>query len=150
MSAIAPKMARGIQCPNRDVPTVTEPDQEGRNVAQRLLEIWNGASPTLLASLLSDDYRGHMLHLADGERDAAGYAAWIADFRERNSDVKFELVEQFFTADRIVSRLRATRDSGASGMQKSNGVNIARLDANGRLAEEWAIWSAWENQGELT
>jgi predicted SnoaL-like aldol condensation-catalyzing enzyme len=127
----------------------TRKGHSDRDVFERLLEIWNGASTGSLASLLSDDYRGHMLHLPDGERDAAGYAAWISDYRDLNPNATFELVEQFFTVDRVVSRLRATRDSPVSGLQNSHGINIARLDGDGRIAEEWAIWSAWATQTDL-
>jgi len=43
----------------------------------RLLDIWSGAPVDGLTALLTPDYRGHMHHLADGERDAAAYPAWI-------------------------------------------------------------------------
>lgn len=30
----------------------------------------------------------------------------------------------------------------------SHGMNVSRFDAAGRLDEEWAIWSAWQDLGE--
>ena len=118
-------------------------------IVDQLLEIWNGASTGTLASLLADNYRGHMLHLPDGERDATEYAAWIRAYRELNPNVTFEIIEQFSAADRVVSRLRATRGSLGSGLQTTHGINISRLDGDGRIAEEWALWSAWSTQADL-
>jgi hypothetical protein len=43
-------------------------------VFAQLLGIWQGGDATTIADLITTDYRGHMLHLAEGERTAASYA----------------------------------------------------------------------------
>jgi len=108
-----------------------------------LLDVWNGAPTAAIPSLVSPDYRGHMLHLAEGERDAAAYPGWIRAYRDANPSARFELVERFVAGARVVSRIRATRTSPDLGLQLANGINISRLASDGRIAEEWAIWTAW-------
>lgn len=113
------------------------------DAGQRLLDVWNGAAVDALPSIVSESYRGHMLHLAEGERDGASYPALIRDYRDRNPTAHFELVERLVAGDRVVSRIRATRHEPNSGPEMANGINICRVDPDGRIAEEWAIWSAW-------
>ena len=113
------------------------------DAVQLLLDVWNGAPSDLLPSILSLHYRGHMLHLPVGERDTAAYPAWIGDYRHNNPNARFETVERFVAGDRVVSRLRATRQSPELGFEFANGINISRIDPDGRIAEEWAIWTAW-------
>ncbi len=85
-----------------------------------------------------------MLGVRGGERVAAGYAEAIERFRRANAGAAFRIVEQFEAGDRCVTRLEAHRpgiDGAAPAV--SQGTNISRFDDEGRLAEEWAIWSAW-------
>ena len=115
-----------------------------RQTVAAVIDVWNGGSAHGLGRLLAPGYRGHMLGVPVGERDAAGYADAIDRFRTANPGVAFRIVEQFAAGDRSVSRLEARRpgsDSGADSV--SEGINIARFDEEGRLAEEWAIWSPW-------
>ncbi|HUR16744.1 MAG TPA: nuclear transport factor 2 family protein [Candidatus Limnocylindrales bacterium] len=114
---------------------------------QRLIAVWNGGSTDALPSIVSDDYRGHMLHLPAGERDAETYAAWVHDFRKANPTTRFEVVEQTFAGDQVVSRLVATRHNPGLGPEFANGINICRVDPKGLVAEEWAIWSTWMPSG---
>lgn len=46
-----------------------------------------------------------------------------------------------------MSRLVATRHISELGLQFANGINISRVDPDGRIAEEWAIWSTWMTVG---
>lgn len=110
---------------------------------QLLLDIWNGGPADVLPTLISDDYRGHMLHLPSGERDAAQYGDRIRDYRASNPNARFERVEWFDAGDRVLTRLRATRHEVELGLQFANGINISRIDVDGRIAEEWAIWTGW-------
>jgi hypothetical protein len=89
-----------------------------------------------------------MLGVRGGERVGADYAEAVSRFRSANPGVAFRVVEQFEAGDRSVSRLEARRpgtDLGAPLL--SQGINISRFDDDGRLAEEWAIWSAWLEVG---
>ncbi len=116
-----------------------------------VLEMWNGATTDDLPTLLAPTYRGHMLGAPDGERDAAAYPATVARYRAAFPDVEFRLVEQFDAGDRLVTRLRARRAKTGDGPALiSHGMNIARFYADARLAEEWAIWSAWQESTEET
>ena len=44
-----------------------------------VIDVWNGAPVDRLQGLLAPDYRGHMLHVSDGERDAAAYPGLISN-----------------------------------------------------------------------
>ncbi len=112
-----------------------------------VLEIWNGAATGGLPSLLAPTYRGHSLGVPNGERDGAAYPASIERYRAVNPGVVFAIVEQFDAGDRLVTRLEARRAAAGNGpASMSHGVNIARFDGSGRLAEEWAIWSPWQDR----
>ena len=109
-----------------------------------VIDVWNGAPVDRLREVLAPDYRGHMLHLKDGERAADAYPGLIQQYRAGNPGAKFRVVEQRADGDRLVSRLEARRVAGSSGAASvARGINISRFDAQGRLAEEWAIWSSW-------
>jgi hypothetical protein len=109
-----------------------------------VVDIWNGAAADGLEQLLAPGYRGHVLGIQGGERGAAAYAGVIGRFRTANPGVTFHVIEQIDAGDRCVSRLEATRPgSGTAAAASSQGMNISRFDHEGRLAEEWAIWSAW-------
>ena len=41
--------------------------------ATTVIDVWDGAPVDRLRDVLASDYRGHMLHLKDGYRDAAAY-----------------------------------------------------------------------------
>lgn len=115
-----------------------------RSIVSAVIDIWNGASTDELEPLLASGYRGHVLGARGGDRDAAGYAAAINRFRSANPGVAFRVIEQFDAGDRCVSRLEASRPGAGPGERMvSHGINISRFDDEGRLAEEWALWSAW-------
>jgi hypothetical protein len=104
----------------------------------RLIDIWSNGDPADILTLITLDYVGHMLHLEHGQRSAAEYPGWIQSFREAYPNTRFLIHDQSATGDRLWTRLQATREDGAV----SNGMNISRF-ADGRIAEEWAIWSGW-------
>jgi predicted SnoaL-like aldol condensation-catalyzing enzyme len=109
-----------------------------------VIGMWNGAAKDRLDDRLAPGYRGHMLGVPGGERDAAGYVEAIDRFRAAYPGVEIRIVEQFAAGDRIVSRLEARRPNpDTMTAATSQGMNISRFDAQGRLAEEWAIWTAW-------
>ena len=115
-----------------------------RSTVAAVIDIWNGAAANGLGRLLAPGYRGHMLGVRGGDRVAATYADAIARFRAANVGVMFRVIDQLDSGDRCVSRLEATRP-GTVGRAASSmhGINISRFDGHGRLAEEWAVWSAW-------
>jgi hypothetical protein len=119
-----------------------------RSTVAAVIEIWNGATADGLDGLLAPGYRGHILGARAGDRVAADYADAIARFRTANPGVAFRVIDQFDAADRCVTRLEATRPAaGSNAASVSQGINISRFDDEGRLAEEWAIWSAWLDTG---
>jgi len=122
-------------------------DVEPAATVAAVIDVWNGAPVDRLDGLLTPDYRGHMLHVSDGERDAAAYPRLIEQYRSANPSTTFRIVEQIDAGDRLVTRLEARRGVEASRTKLvSRGINISRFDAHGRLAEEWAIWSAWMDE----
>ena len=115
--------------------------------AATVIEVWNGAPVERLRDVLTADYRGHMLHLKDGERDATAYPGLITQYRAVNPGTVFQIVDQMADGSRLVSRLEARRIDGSSGAASvASGINISRFDTQGRLAEEWAIWSSWMDE----
>jgi len=50
-------------------------------VFDRLLVAWNDGDPDAVLDLITEDYRGHMLHLPKGERSAAECPQWSRDDR---------------------------------------------------------------------
>ena len=107
-------------------------------VFRELLTVWNDGDPQAVLGLVTDDYRGHMLHLAAGERTAAQYPDWIRAYRGSNPGVVFAVVDQAWSGDRLWTRVSARRLDGAW----AHGVNISRF-VGARIAEEWALWSGW-------
>ena len=44
-----------------------------RALAAAVVDVWNGGAPDRIHALLAPDYRGHMLHAQDGDRDGPVY-----------------------------------------------------------------------------
>ena len=125
-------------------------DIEPAATAAAVIDVWNGAPLDRLQGLLAPDYRGHMLHVSNGERDAAAYRGRILQYRAANPGATFRIVEQLDAGGHLVTRLEARRvDEASRSALISRGINISRFDAQGRLAEEWAIWSAWMDESSL-
>jgi SnoaL-like domain len=103
-----------------------------------LLDVWSGGDPGALATLITEDYVGHMLHLAEGDRTAEQYAARIRAYREASPGARFAVVDQTAGQDRLWSRLLATNGDG----RQAHGMNVSRF-AGDRICEEWAVWSGW-------
>jgi hypothetical protein len=103
-----------------------------------LLRVWEEGDPRAVLGLVTEDYLGHMLHLVDGERTAADYPAWIARWRATNPDTVFEVTDQDLIGATLWTRLVARRPDGSS----AKGMNESRFQGE-RIAEEWAVWSAW-------
>ena len=114
--------------------------------AATVIDVWNGAPVQRLRDVLASDYRGHMLHLKDGDRDGAAYPDLIAHYRSANPGTVFQIVDQMADGARLVSRLEARRIDRSGAMSVARGINISRFDTQGRLAEEWAIWSSWMDE----
>ena len=104
----------------------------------RLLGVWRGGDATTIADLITTGYRGHMAHLAEGERTAASDARWIEDDRATNPDVTFNVVDQVGADWRPWSRLVAHGPDS----RHAHGMNVSRFEGD-LIAEEWAIWSDW-------
>ena len=84
-----------------------------------VLEMWNRATTADLAELLAPDYRGHVLGVPTGERDAAAYPATIARYRGAFPDVDFQVVEQLDAGDRLVPGSRRTGPASMAGLRPS-------------------------------
>jgi len=113
-----------------------------RETFARLLDVWNGeAALDELDALVSASYRGH---LGSRERDLARLKQDIAEYRERVPGVRFSVEHQFGQDEDLATRLTAHAPAGEAGTPTAiSGLNISRWD-NGLLAEEWAVWEAFD------
>ena len=91
-----------------------------------------------ILKLVLPSYRGHMLHMKDGERTAQMFPGWIQNYQETNPGTVFTVHDQVSVGDRLWTRLSARRRDGFT----ANGMNQSRFDGE-LIAEEWAIWSSW-------
>lgn len=107
-------------------------------VFDQVLAAWNGGDPELVRELITADYFGHMLHLSQGDRTGADYAQRIRDYRAANPGATFGVEDQSTSGDKLWTRLTAHLPNG----DVAHGFNISRFDGD-RIAEEWALWSAW-------
>jgi hypothetical protein len=107
-------------------------------VFDELLFAWNDGDPERVRELITADYRGHMLHLPQGERSAADYPEWIRNYRLANAGARFGVEDQSTYGDKLWTRLSAHLPNG----DVAHGVNISRFDGD-RITEEWAVWSPW-------
>lgn len=109
------------------------------SICAALLAIWDGGDPAGLEHLITRDYIGHMLHVGPGERTGAMYGDWIAQYRENNPGVRFEVQDQLWHEDKVWSRLVARTPDGSV----AHGMNVSRFVDN-KIAEEWAVWGSWQ------
>src|SRR4051812_46858571 len=110
-------------------------------IFQTLLHVWQDARPDTVTDVVTPGYAGHMLHLADGERSADDYPAWIERYRAANPNTEFVIEDQFESGERVCTRLRAVKSDGQH-VWTARGINISRCEGD-RIAEEWALWSDW-------
>jgi hypothetical protein len=116
-----------------------------RAVFDSILALWERGDTLPVLTRVSANYRGHMLHLKDGERTAKMYPDWIRNYREANPGTVFTVHDQVSVDDRLWTRLSARRADGAV----ANGMNQCRFESE-LIAEEWAIWSSWvESDGSI-
>ncbi|HEY6572496.1 MAG TPA: nuclear transport factor 2 family protein [Candidatus Eisenbacteria bacterium] len=103
----------------------------------RHLKIWSTGDFASFDEIISPEYVGH----ADsGTRDRNGLRAAIERFRLRYPDIRFQIVDQFVTGDKVATRLRAEgTDSRAGTRAELSGTNMSRV-ADGRIVEEWMTW----------
>jgi predicted SnoaL-like aldol condensation-catalyzing enzyme len=99
------------------------------------VEVWNEGAVGRLHEMLAPTYDGHMRGSVFAERDAESLGSSIADFRRRFPAVRFAVIEQIMSGDRVASRLSAV----LGGEEVAIGMNFSRWQ-DGRLAEEWALW----------
>jgi hypothetical protein len=121
---------------------VTRPELSApKDVFAALLATWNGGAPEAVRDVVTNDYVGRMLHLSSGSRARDDYPEWIGRWREQNPDAHFEIDGQIESDDWVASRLRAVRmEDGVEHV--AFGMNFSRC-SEGRVAEEWAIWTEW-------
>jgi hypothetical protein len=113
-----------------------------RETFARLLAVWNGAEGLHgLESLVSPNYRGH---LGLRERDLSRLKQDIADFRDRNPGVRFQIEHQFCEGPHVATRLTARVPAETTGEPTTVcGLNISRWEG-GVLVEEWAVWEPFD------
>jgi hypothetical protein len=110
---------------------------------EHVLSAWNGEGD--VAPWLTAGYRGHMLHdPARGERDAEEYPERIEEFRSRYPGVRF-FADRVFEGEEHRATLTHAEwtDPETGELLVADGINVSRFQ-DGKLAEEWAIWSAFQ------
>ena len=115
-------------------------DEPGRLV-RRYYAAWERGDADVLATLLADEYHGHV-HALPGteERDRSEltslFAAHSAAFEWTKFDVRDVLQDGSRLAARVAMRARH-RETRSEG--EIEGLAIFRI-ADGRIAEEWSSW----------
>jgi predicted ester cyclase len=112
------------------------------SILGRYLAIWNGsASVDELDGLVTADYLGHV---GSRDRRLSELKTDIVAYRERATDVRFEVMHRFSEGDYVATRVVAHATDPSTGAPLSAcGLNISRWE-DGRLAEEWAVWEPLE------
>jgi hypothetical protein len=98
-------------------------------------EVWVRGDFSHVRELLSDDYAGHS-GLRD--RNLEQLLRDIELYRAHHPGMHLDVLDQFECGDRLVSRLRAY-----SVGKVATGINVSRF-VDGRIAEEWAVWTEFE------
>lgn len=121
---------------------MSEPDPAP--LFMRHLKIWSTGDFGSFDEIIAPEYVGY----ADsGPRDRNELRAAIERFRLRYPDIRFQLVDQFVTGDKVATRLRAEGTDSRSGARiQLSGTNMSRV-AGGKIVEEWAAWEM-ESQKE--
>ena len=103
----------------------------------RHLKIWSTGDFSPFDEIIAPEYVGH----ADtGMRDRNELRAAIERFRLRYPDIRFQIVDQFVTGDKVATRLRAEwTDSRTGTRTQLSGTNMSRV-AEGKIVEEWTAW----------
>jgi predicted SnoaL-like aldol condensation-catalyzing enzyme len=104
----------------------------------RHLKLWATGDLGRFDEIIAPDYVGH----ADAvTRDRDGLKAAIREFRERYPDIRFQIVDQFVTGDKVATRLRAEGTDSRTGERvELRGTNMSRI-AGGKIVEEWSAWA---------
>jgi len=98
-------------------------------------EVWVKRDFSQLEELLTDDFVGHS-GLRDRGREQLKLD--IELYHAHHPSFHFDVLDQFECGDRLVTRLRAY-----SVGKLATGINISRF-VDGRIAEEWAVWTEFE------
>jgi predicted SnoaL-like aldol condensation-catalyzing enzyme len=98
-------------------------------------EIWVRGDFSNVDELLADDYIGHS-GLKDRNRDEL--LVDVELYRAHHPNMHLDVLEQFEVGEKVVSRLRVY-----SAGKVAAGMNISRV-VDGRIAEEWAVWTEFE------
>jgi hypothetical protein len=98
-------------------------------------EVWAQGDFSGLSELLTEDFVGH---IGGHDRAGEGLKTEVELFRAHHPNLHIDRLEQFETADRVISRLRIY-----SAGKVAYGINISRFVGE-RIAEEWAVWTDFE------
>ena len=121
------------------------PDQNVALFRRVAEEVWNGNNPDLIPEIYAEDF---VLHTPIGDfRGHDGYRGIYDSYLTAFPDFKFAVADALGAEDKAVIRwtFSGTHSGKLMGVAPTGkqvsvmGVAIARI-ANGKLAEEWAVW----------
>ncbi len=98
-------------------------------------EVWVRGDFSKVEELLTQDYVGHS-GLKDRSREEL--LTDVDFYRAHHPNMHLDVLEQFEAGEKVVSRLRVY-----SAGKVAHGINISRV-VDGRIAEEWAVWTEFE------
>ena len=113
--------------------------------AHRFNDIFDGPNIQIADDIFAEDFIGH-LPLAP-VLDRQGWKAYVGSFYAGMSDLRQHVHEVIVGDERLVLRVSytGTHDGTMLGVPASGkpvnfeGIGIFRFDANGRVAENWAV-----------
>jgi predicted ester cyclase len=117
-------------------------------VLERYKSIWIDGKIDLVDGLFAPDVVRHqpvsvMPQEVEG-REA--YRAYITEFRGLHPDLSVELSDVIVGGDKIAYRYTASAcvDESKTKRFSYTGITIVRLDAEGRITEEWLTWDTFD------
>lgn len=119
--------------------------KELKPLADKYVEVWNGANPDELDSIMSSDYAYHS-NQDSVVNGLEGIKKVISSFRTAYPDAKLTIEDEIFSKDKAVSRWVINGTNTGPGQMPPTGkyvkiwgesiINIV----NGKLAEEWVAF----------
>lgn len=127
-----------------------QPDRtmDAARILQQYKAVWVDGKVDLVDALFSSDVMRHQPTSVRPQevKGREAYRAYIGEFRRLHPDLQVEVLDVLAGGDKIAFRYTATAFLDASKTKRFTftGITIARIDAEGKIAEEWLTWDTYD------